>query len=276
MSWWRLNREFFMGVNEAQVFAFGPPAIPGLGSGSGFTMMIQDRAGNTPAYLAEQTDPVHSRRQRHGLKSASVVTTFRPSVPQRFMEINRDKVLKAGVALNDIYTTVGAFLGGSYVNDFNRFGRLYKAYIQAEPEYRISEDRINLFFVKNKNGEGAPERLRQHQGGCRSGLHQPLQPLSIHRTDRRTGPRLYLCPGAGRPRSGGRNPAGGHGLRLEQHVLSGEASLGYGGRCFRLLPAVRFPDSGGPVRKLVAAHEHSCWARPLPFSGPFWPCTWPA
>jgi HAE1 family hydrophobic/amphiphilic exporter-1 len=50
-----MNREFFMGVNEAQVFAFGPPPIPGLGSGSGFTMMIQDRAGNTPAYLAEQT-----------------------------------------------------------------------------------------------------------------------------------------------------------------------------------------------------------------------------
>jgi HAE1 family hydrophobic/amphiphilic exporter-1 len=54
-----LNREFFMGVNEAQVFAFGPPAIPGLGSGSGFTMMIQDRAGNTPAYLAEQTTTLY-------------------------------------------------------------------------------------------------------------------------------------------------------------------------------------------------------------------------
>ncbi|HSO18926.1 MAG TPA: efflux RND transporter permease subunit, partial [Desulfosarcina sp.] len=63
---------------------------------------------------------------------------------------------KAGVALNDIYTTVGAFLGGSYVNDFNRFGRLYKAYIQAEPEYRLSEDRINLFFVKNKDGQAVP------------------------------------------------------------------------------------------------------------------------
>jgi HAE1 family hydrophobic/amphiphilic exporter-1 len=155
-SWWRqLNREFFMGVNEAQVFAFGPPPIPGLGSGSGFTMMIQDRAGNTPAYLAEQTTRFAQAATARP-EIASVVTTFRPSVPQRFMEINRDKVLKAGVALNDIYTTVGAFLGGSYVNDFNRFGRLYKAYIQAEPEYRISEDRINLFFVKNKNGDRVP------------------------------------------------------------------------------------------------------------------------
>jgi HAE1 family hydrophobic/amphiphilic exporter-1 len=150
-----MNREFFMGVNEAQVFAFGPPPIPGLGSGSGFTMMIQDRAGNTPEYLAEQTTRF-ARAATARPEIGSVVTTFRPSVPQRYMEINRDKVLKAGVALSDIYTTVGAFLGGSYVNDFNRFGRLYKAYIQAEPEYRISEDRINLFFVKNKNGDRVP------------------------------------------------------------------------------------------------------------------------
>jgi len=150
-----LNRQFFMGVNEAQVFAFGPPAIPGLGNGSGFTMLIQDRAGNTPEYLAEQTTRFAQAATARP-EIASVVTTFRPSVPQRFMEINRDKVLKAGVALNDIYITVGAFLGGSYVNDFNRFGRLYKAYIQAEPEYRISEDRINLFFVKNSSGDRVP------------------------------------------------------------------------------------------------------------------------
>jgi HAE1 family hydrophobic/amphiphilic exporter-1 len=86
----------------------------------------------------------------------SMFTPFRASVPQRYMSINRDKVLKAGVALSDIYTTVGAFLGGSYVNDFNRFGRLYKAYIQAEPEYRLSEDKINLFFIKNSEGDSVP------------------------------------------------------------------------------------------------------------------------
>ena len=150
-----LNRDFSMEINEAQVFAFGPPAIPGLGSGSGFTMMIQDRVGNTPEYLADQTVRfIQAAQQRPEI--GSIFTTFRASVPQRYMEINRDKVLKAGVSLNDIYTTIGAFLGGAYVNDFNRFGRLYKAYIQAEPEYRISEDRINLFFVKNKNGKSVP------------------------------------------------------------------------------------------------------------------------
>ena len=150
-----LNRDFFLQVNEAQVFAFSPPSIPGLGNGSGFTMMIQDRGGNTPAYLAEQAAHFMQAAQQRP-EIGSVFTTFRANVPQRYMEINRDKLLKAGVSLDDVYTTVGAFLGGSYVNDFNRFGRLYKAYIQAEPEYRVSKDQVSLFFVENSNGEQVP------------------------------------------------------------------------------------------------------------------------
>ncbi len=150
-----LNREFRSRIYEAQVFAFGPPAIPGLGSGSGFSLMLQDRVGNTPDYLSKQaTIFIQAAMKRPEI--GSVFTPFRATVPQRFMDINRDKVLKAGVALNDIYTTVGAFLGGSYVNDFNRFGRLYKAYIQAEPEYRLDEKKVNLFFVKNSAGQSVP------------------------------------------------------------------------------------------------------------------------
>jgi len=150
-----LNANFHRAINEAQVFAFGPPAIPGLGSGSGFTMMIQDKGGNTPDYLAGYTAKfIQAAMKRPEI--GSVFTTFRASVPQRYMEIDRDKVLKAGISLNDIYTTVGAFLGGTYVNDFNRFGRLYRAYIQAEPEYRQNEDQINLFFVKNRENKSVP------------------------------------------------------------------------------------------------------------------------
>ncbi|MGD8364079.1 MAG: efflux RND transporter permease subunit, partial [Desulfobacterales bacterium] len=150
-----VNKEFRGTINEAQVFAFGPPAIPGLGSGSGFTILIQDRRGNTTEYLAGQTARfVQAATERPEI--GSVFTTFRASVPQRYMDINIDKVLKAGISLNDIYTTIGAFLGGSYVNDFNRFGRLYKAYIQAEPEYRLSEEKVNLFFVNNSNGDSVP------------------------------------------------------------------------------------------------------------------------
>jgi len=151
----RLNMNFHSVISEAQVFAFGPPAIPGLGNGSGFTLMIQDKGGNTPAYLAEQAG-VFIQAAMERPEIGNIFTTFRANVPQRYMEINKDKVLKAGVSLNSIYTTIGAFLGGSYVNDFNKFGRLYKAYIQAEPEYRLNEDQINLFYIKNNTDESVP------------------------------------------------------------------------------------------------------------------------
>jgi HAE1 family hydrophobic/amphiphilic exporter-1 len=145
----------FAGIAGAQVVAFGPPAIPGLGNGSGFTMMVQDRGGGTPEYLAEQT-MIFIRAAMQRDEIANVFTTYQASVPQKYMDINRDKALIAGVPLNDLYTTIGAFLGGYYVNDFNRFGRLYKAYIQAEPEYRLDESKIRSFFVKNSEGTMVP------------------------------------------------------------------------------------------------------------------------
>jgi HAE1 family hydrophobic/amphiphilic exporter-1 len=151
----RLNRILAASAKEAQVFAFGPPAIPGLGSGSGFTLMLQDRRGNPPQYLArESVRFIRAALERPEI--GTIFTTFQATVPQRLVDINRDKVLKAGISLNSIYTTIGAFLGGTYVNDFNRFGRLYKAYIQAEPEYRQKEDQVDLFYVKNREGESVP------------------------------------------------------------------------------------------------------------------------
>jgi HAE1 family hydrophobic/amphiphilic exporter-1 len=150
-----LNRDFFTQVNEAQVFAFGPPAIPGLGSGAGFTLMLQDAGGDTPEFLAREAGKfIAAARERAEI--GSVFTSFRATVPQKYADINRDKVLKANIALSDIYTTIGAFLGGTYVNDFNRFGRLYRAYVQAEPEYRQDASQINLFFVKNADGQSVP------------------------------------------------------------------------------------------------------------------------
>jgi HAE1 family hydrophobic/amphiphilic exporter-1 len=151
----KLNFAFYRAIPEAQVFAFGPPAIPGLGTGAGFTMMLQDRGGNTTDYLAENASEfIAAASQRPEI--GNIFTTFQANTPQRSIEINRDKVLKSGVALNDLYTTVSAFLGGAYVNDFNRFGRLYKAYVQAEPQYRQNEDQLDLFFVKNNQGDNIP------------------------------------------------------------------------------------------------------------------------
>lgn len=143
------------GVVEAQAVAMGPPAIPGLGSGSGFSIVLQDKSGDTPEYLAEQSMQfIRAASARPEI--ANIFTTYSASTPQRYIDVNRDMILKAGVNLNDLYTTIGAFLGGAYVNDFNQFGRLYKTYVQAQPEYRINEEQINLFFVKNNQGKSIP------------------------------------------------------------------------------------------------------------------------
>ncbi|MCZ6900413.1 MAG: efflux RND transporter permease subunit [Bacteroidetes bacterium] len=151
----QVNVKLAVKVKGAQAFAFGPPAIPGLGNGSGFSIMLQDKGGNDPQYLAINTMKfIKAANQRPEIGRA--FTTFQASVPQRFMDIDKEKALKLGVRLNDLYTTVGAFMGGAYVNDFTRFGRLYKTYIQAEPEYRVDESQINNFFIKNNVGKMVP------------------------------------------------------------------------------------------------------------------------
>ncbi|GMQ29948.1 efflux RND transporter permease subunit [Algoriphagus confluentis] len=151
----RLNRIFAKEIQEGMAISFGPPAIPGLGNGSGFSIMIQDKGGKDPAYLAQNTYAFIKAAQERP-EIASAFTTFQAVVPQRSIEINSDKLLKTGVRMNDVYTTFAAFLGGAYVNDFNRFGRLYKAYVQAEPEYRQNENDLELFYVKNSEGESVP------------------------------------------------------------------------------------------------------------------------
>ena len=150
-----LNRELYGNIKGARAFAFGPPAIPGLGNGSGFSIMIQDKGGNDPAYLARHTGKfIQAVNERPEISGA--FTPFKANVPQRYMDIDKEKALKLGVSLNDLYTTVGAFMGGSYVNDFTRFGRLYKTYIQAEPQYRVDEKQISNFFIKNDQGLMVP------------------------------------------------------------------------------------------------------------------------
>lgn len=151
----RLNGQFRQTVQQAQTFAFGPPAIPGLGNGSGFSIMIQDKGGNTPMYLAQQTLAfIQEAKKRPEI--GSIFSTYQPASPQRFIDIDREKALKLGLNLQDVYTTIGAYLGGTYVNDFNRFGRVYKAYLQAEPEYRFSEKEMQLFYIRNNEGKMIP------------------------------------------------------------------------------------------------------------------------
>jgi HAE1 family hydrophobic/amphiphilic exporter-1 len=151
----QLNVRFAMEIPEAIAFAFGPPAIPGLGTGSGFSMMLQDRGGNSPTYLAEQAQAfIQAAQQRPEI--GNIITTFRANVPQIFANVDNDMVLKLGVSPADVNTAIGSFLGGAYVNDFNRFGRLFKVYVQAEPEYRSRPDDIRYFFVRGASGDPVP------------------------------------------------------------------------------------------------------------------------
>ena len=150
-----MNQRLAFEVPQAIAFAFGPPAIPGLGTGSGFSMMLQDRGGNTPMYLTEQTQRfIEAANERPEI--GGIITTFRANAPQIFADIDTDKVLKLGVSPADVNTTLGSFLGGAYVNDFNRFGRLFKVYVQAEPEYRKAASDVRYFYVRGKEAQMVP------------------------------------------------------------------------------------------------------------------------
>ena len=150
-----LNKKMRQEIPEAIGFAFGPPAIPGLGTAGGFTFMLQDRSAGTVQQLSDALDKL-SQAARKRPEIGSLLTTFRPSVPQLFVDVDQDRVLKQGLQFADVYQTLQAFLGGAYVNQFNRFGRQWKVYLQAEPEYRVSADKINSFYVRNSNGEMTP------------------------------------------------------------------------------------------------------------------------
>jgi HAE1 family hydrophobic/amphiphilic exporter-1 len=128
-----LNRELSK-LPTAIAFGFSPPAIPGVGTSGGFTFVLEDRAGNDVQFLA----------------------TFLPSVPQEFVQVDRDKVLKQGVLLNDVYRTVQAFMGGYFINYFNRFGRQWQVYIEAEGEDRAKVENVGQFYVRNNKGENVP------------------------------------------------------------------------------------------------------------------------
>ena len=150
-----LNAVFAKEITSGTVLAFGPPPIPGLGTGAGFTMMIQDKAGNTPEYLQQQTLAfVAAARKRPEI--GRVNTTFNATSPQVRLEIDRQKAMKLGVPIATVNTTLGAFLGGAYVNDFNRFGRQYKVYVQADASYRVNPEDLSMAYVRNNKGEMVP------------------------------------------------------------------------------------------------------------------------
>jgi hydrophobic/amphiphilic exporter-1 (mainly G- bacteria), HAE1 family len=150
----RLNRAFGR-LPVGTVFGFSPPAIPGVGTSGGFQFVLEDRAGRDVQFLASNLDKFMAaarKRPEIGLLS----TTFLPSVPQRFLTVDRDKVIKQGVALTDLYRTIQAYMGGLFVNYFNNFGRTWQVYVQAEELFRSTTTNLPQFYVRNNQGQPVP------------------------------------------------------------------------------------------------------------------------
>ncbi len=140
---------------EGRAFAFSPPAISGVGTSGGFSFMLEDRAGKSVAYLAENTDRFLKAAQERP-ELAHLNSSLNARVPQVLVEVDRDKVLKQGVEVKDVYSTVQAFMGSLFVNYFNRFGRAWQVYIGAEKGYRTEAKEVMNFFVRNKSNEMVP------------------------------------------------------------------------------------------------------------------------
>jgi hydrophobic/amphiphilic exporter-1 (mainly G- bacteria), HAE1 family len=150
----RLNQQLAR-LPQGTVFSFSPPAIPGVGTSGGFTFMLEDRAGRDVPFLAGNLAKfLAAVRKRPEIGMAA--TTFLPSVPQEFVNVDRDKVLKQGVAINDVYQTIQAYMGGLFLNYFNNFGRTWQVYVEAEAPYRSNTGNLGQFYVRNNRGEMVP------------------------------------------------------------------------------------------------------------------------
>src|SRR5216117_3726109 len=143
------------GLTEGLAFAFPQPAIPGVGTSGGFQFILEDRAGKDVAFLAQNLKTfLEAARKRPEL--GTLITTFLPNVPQVFVNVDRDKVIKQGIDLGQVYQTLQTFMGGFFVNYFNRFGRTWQVYIEAEGDYRTDAKNVGQFFVRNANGDAVP------------------------------------------------------------------------------------------------------------------------
>ena len=140
---------------EGVTVAFPPPAIPGVGASGGVTYILEDRGGRDVEFLAAQTKKFMEAASKRP-EIARVFTTSLPSVPQVFAKVDRDKVLTQGVQLKDVYGTLQTFMGGAFINYFNRFGRQWQVYTQAEGAYRTRAENLGQFYVRNLDGNMVP------------------------------------------------------------------------------------------------------------------------
>src|SRR5712672_644331 len=150
-----INRTLAAQVPEATAYAFSPPAIPGFGSAGGFSLWLQDRSGGSVEFLDQNVKAfLEAARKRPELTGVNSV--FTAGIPQVYADVDRDKVLNQGIAIGDVYQTMQTYLGGLFVNQFNRFGRQWRVFLQAEGESRLSEQDIGQYYVRNGQGSMVP------------------------------------------------------------------------------------------------------------------------
>jgi hydrophobic/amphiphilic exporter-1 (mainly G- bacteria), HAE1 family len=140
---------------EGTTVAFPPPAIPGVGASGGVTFVLEDRGGHDVDFLAAQTKRFLEAAAKRP-EIARIFTTVLPSVPQVLVNVDRDKVLAQAVQLRDVYGTLQTFMGGAFINYFNRFGRQWQVYTQAEGAYRTRAENLGQFYVRNAGGNMVP------------------------------------------------------------------------------------------------------------------------
>jgi HAE1 family hydrophobic/amphiphilic exporter-1 len=150
----RFNRELSK-VSQGIAFSFAPPAIPGIGAAGGVTFILEDRSGSGLEFFNGNLQKFIAAAQKRP-ELASVMTTFAPHVPQLFVDVDREKVMRQKLDVADVYQTMQTFMGGYLVNYFNRFGRQWQVYIEAEGDYRTNPNNIGQFYVTGSNGSMVP------------------------------------------------------------------------------------------------------------------------
>ncbi len=211
-------------IKEGIAFSFQPPSIPGLGTSGGVTFVLEDRSGGTPEFFTNNVNKfVAAIRKRPEL--VGVGTTYLPNVPQLYADVDREKVSRQGVNIGDVYTTMQTFMGGYLVNYFNRFGRQWQVYVEAEGDYRTRPDDVGQFYVFNNKGGKVPlsavTSLRTING---PEFDYALQRISSDRNQRRRRAGLQFRPGdEGARRSIRPDDASRNGIRLYGDVVSGTA-----------------------------------------------------
>jgi len=140
---------------EGIAFSFSPPAIPGVGTSGGFTFVLEDRAGKDLKFLSTNLETFLTEARKRP-EIAGVSTTSLASVPQLYADVDRAKVIKQGVAIKDVYQTLQTFMGGLFINYFNRFGRQWQVYVEAEGDYRTRPENVGQFYVRNDKGGMVP------------------------------------------------------------------------------------------------------------------------